>query len=238
METHNYRHKKFDVARQKPQEAHTAMDLAALRVKEELLSGNTSSRSYNSSRDEESSSCSSDYSLIFSRKRTERDSEVLVCSTPLPKRRRHALGEDSGVATTESSESSSSSSLPSPSSSELPKISADTLRDICKYHGNMVRKFPKKDRTPKDQERRNKNTIACRMSRRVKKLEHLAIEEQYKHFSAEHLKIVEQSMRATAYFNHLNELSKLESTKALKGASATTTKNFSIDYLMSGIKPE
>ncbi|XP_075154142.1 uncharacterized protein LOC142227460 [Haematobia irritans] len=95
----------------------------------------------------------------------------------------------------------------SPTAAILPKISDETLRSICKYHGNMVRKFPKKERTPKDQERRNKNTIACRMSRRVKKLEHIAIEEQYKEFSQQTFEIIEQAMRSTAYLNELMKLS-------------------------------
>uniref|UniRef100_A0A1I8Q684 BZIP domain-containing protein n=1 Tax=Stomoxys calcitrans TaxID=35570 RepID=A0A1I8Q684_STOCA len=94
-----------------------------------------------------------------------------------------------------------------PTTAILPKISDETLRSICKYHGNMVRKFPKKERTPKDQERRNKNTIACRMSRRVKKLEHIAIEEQYKEFSQQTFQIIEQAMRSTAYLNELMKLS-------------------------------
>ncbi|XP_034668779.1 protein Mabiki [Drosophila subobscura] len=130
------------------------------------------------------------------------------------------------------------------SSHSLTSISAAALQNICKYHGNMVRKFPKKERTPKDQERRNKNTIACRMSRRVKKLEHLAIEEQYNEFSSQHLKIAEQSMRACVYLNHLQQLVQQESKEA---ATATTqppqkiptpAKNFSIEYLIGAMQRE
>ncbi|XP_037808938.1 protein Mabiki-like [Lucilia sericata] len=113
--------------------------------------------------------------------------------------------------------SNTSSSIPPPAAI-LPKISDDTLRNICKYHGNMVRKFPKKERSAKDQERRDKNTIACRMSRRVKKLEHIAIEEQYKEFSQQTFDIIEQSMRATAY---LHELMQLTSCQQLKGVEET-----------------
>lgn len=101
-----------------------------------------------------------------------------------------------------------------PTSAILPKISHETLSNICKYHSNMVRKFPKKERSPKDQERRNKNTIACRMSRRVKKLEHIAIEEQYKEFSQQTYEIIEKSIRATAYLNELMKLCKSPERKS------------------------
>lgn len=183
-----------------------------LQIKQELLA-RLDTPDYNNSTDEEdtSSQCSSILSL--------------------PKRRRLNSSVCDGSNGSESA--SSSHSLP-------PSISPEALRDICKYHGNMVRKFPKKERSPKDQDRRNKNTIACRMSRRVKKLEHLAIEEQYKEFTTQHLKIVEQSMRATAYFNHLNHLVKHEqSTKTSAPAPLPVQgKNFSIDYLINGIKGE
>ncbi|XP_034489412.1 protein Mabiki [Drosophila innubila] len=168
------------------------------------------SRSHHDEEEDTSSQCSSDYSL------------------PLSKRRR--LNSTICDASLESESTSSSHSLPN-------SISPEALRDICKYHGNMVRKFPKKERTPKDQERRNKNTIACRMSRRVKKLEHLAVEEQYKEFTCQHLKIVEQGMRANAYFHHLNQLVKLDQAKSPPPAPVQN-KNFSIDYLMNGIKGE
>ncbi|EDV94051.1 protein Mabiki [Drosophila grimshawi] len=185
-------------------------DEEELHIKEELISrmGTPASSSYNE--EDTSSQCSSEFMLS------------------LPKRRR--LNSTICDGSNESESASSSQSLP-------PSISPEALRDICKYHGNMVRKFPKKERTPKDQDRRNKNTIACRMSRRVKKLEHLAIEEQYKEFTNQHLKIVEESMRATAYFNHLNQLVKHEQVKSPAPVPIPLpSKNFSIDYLINGIK--
>lgn len=93
-----------------------------------------------------------------------------------------------------------------PPTTILTEISQETILNVYKYHGNMVRKFPKKERSPKDQERRNKNTIACRLSRRVKKLEHIAIEEQYKQFSHQAFEITEKAMRATAYLHELMRL--------------------------------
>uniref|UniRef100_A0A0A1WWM6 BZIP domain-containing protein n=1 Tax=Zeugodacus cucurbitae TaxID=28588 RepID=A0A0A1WWM6_ZEUCU len=88
----------------------------------------------------------------------------------------------------------------------LSRIGEDKLRSICTYHTNMVRTFPKKERSPKDQERRNKNTIACRMSRRVKKLEQIALEEECKEFEAQELAMTEDMLRATAYLEQLELL--------------------------------
>jgi len=142
---------------------------------------------------------------------------------PLPKRRR--LG-------------SSSSSVSYQSASP---IITEAIQDIFKYHVNMVRKFPKKDRSPKDQERRNKNTIACRMSRRKKKFDDLQIEQQYKECSDEHLKIAEQSLRARVYLNHLKQLVKQEDHPLVSSRRVpedNTKSNFSIDYLIGGIKQE
>ncbi|XP_018786985.1 PREDICTED: rho GTPase-activating protein gacU [Bactrocera latifrons] len=90
--------------------------------------------------------------------------------------------------------------------SVLSRISEDKLRSICTFHTNMVRQFPKKERSPKDQERRNKNTIACRMSRRIKKLEQIAVEEECKELEQRHEAMTEEILRATAYLEQLELL--------------------------------
>ncbi|XP_017154857.1 protein Mabiki [Drosophila miranda] len=212
-----YRHKKFDFGR--------SADKADLLLKEELISrtgtpySSRSRSTYDEWEEDSTSLCSSEYGSTF---------------LPLAKRRR--LDSSTTAAASTSSSASSSHSLTS--------ISAAALQNICKYHGNMVRKFPKKERTPKDQERRNKNTIACRMSRRVKKLEHLAIEEQYNEFSSQHLKIAEQSMRACVYLNHLQQLVRQEAKEAKSPAapkpqnSPMPAKNFSIEYLIGAMQRE
>ncbi|KAH8260024.1 hypothetical protein KR026_000591 [Drosophila bipectinata] len=214
MESHHiYRHKKFDVGRK--------LESAELRLKEELISRSGTPYSREEEQEEELASislCSSD-----------QDSEFL----PLPKRRR--LG-------------SSSSSVSSTSfQSATCHINADAIQDILKYHVNMVRTFPKKERSPKEQDRRNKNTIACRMSRRKKKFDDLQIEQQYKDFTSEHLKIAEQSVRAKVYLNYLNHLVKQEDIPAPTPPPSTAPRavkepnckrNFSIDYLIGGVKQE
>lgn len=206
----SYRHKKFDLRRPRSDES------IQLEIKQELLSHNLREQEeqmeHNNNNSSSSSQCSSDYSVSIQ---------------SLPKRRRLNSTICDG-----SESASSSHSLPSAA------ISPEELRDICKYHGNMVRNFPKKERTPKDQERRNKNTIACRMSRRVKKLEHLTIEVQYKEYKSEHLKIVEQSERALAYFNYLKNLVKTPVPASAASPVPAPVKNFSIDYLINGIAGE
>ncbi|XP_050320367.1 uncharacterized protein LOC126753178 [Bactrocera neohumeralis] len=91
-------------------------------------------------------------------------------------------------------------------SAVLSRISEDKLRSICTFHTNMVRQFPKKERSLKDQERRNKNTIACRMSRRIKKLEQIAIEEECKELEQQQEAMTEEILRATAYLEQLELL--------------------------------
>lgn len=86
------------------------------------------------------------------------------------------------------------------------KISQETLTDICKYHKNMARKYPNKVRSAKDQEKRDKNTIACRMSRRLKKLEEVAIEEQYKECKEKYLENLLETKRIVLYMKELIEL--------------------------------
>lgn len=88
----------------------------------------------------------------------------------------------------------------------LPAIPKEAYEDICKFRSNMVRKFPKKERSVKEQERRDKNTYACRKSRRVKKIEQVAVEEEYKNFKDANLRMAEYAIRAAAYFKELMKM--------------------------------
>lgn len=89
------------------------------------------------------------------------------------------------------------------------KISQETLAEICKYHKNMARKYPNKVRSAKDQEKRDKNTIACRMSRRLKKLEEVAIEEQYKESKEKYLANLLETQRVVLYMKELIKLTEM-----------------------------
>ncbi|XP_055850669.1 uncharacterized protein LOC129915214 [Episyrphus balteatus] len=88
----------------------------------------------------------------------------------------------------------------------LPAIPREAYEDICKFRSNMVRKFPKKERSIKEQERRDKNTYACRKSRRVKKIEQVAVEEEYKNYKNANLRMAEYAIRAAAYFKELTKM--------------------------------
>ncbi|XP_054083420.1 uncharacterized protein LOC128920350 [Zeugodacus cucurbitae] len=52
----------------------------------------------------------------------------------------------------------------------ISKLSREQIEEVLPYHPEMARKYPPKERTPAEQRRRDKNTEACRMSRRRKKL--------------------------------------------------------------------
>lgn len=93
------------------------------------------------------------------------------------------------------------------------KISQETLAEICKYHKNMARKYPSKVRSPRDQEKRDKNTIACRMSRRLKKLEEVAIEEQYKECKDKYLSNLLETQKIVLYMKELIKLTEIVSCK-------------------------
>lgn len=93
------------------------------------------------------------------------------------------------------------------------KISQETLAEICKYHKNMARKYPSKFRSPKDQEKRDKNTIACRMSRRLKKLEEVAIEEQYKECQQKYLANLLETQKIVLYMKELIKLTEIVGCK-------------------------
>ncbi|XP_061401442.1 protein Mabiki-like [Musca vetustissima] len=180
----------------------------------------------------------------YKRPRTESFGSTTSYSafSPLPPPTRVAVERHTSTPYMTDSSSISPNAL-EPTAAILPKISTETLASICKYHGNMVRKFPKKQRTPKEQERRDKNTIACRMSRRVKKLEHVAIEEQYKEFTQQTFEIIEQAMRSTVYLQELMKLSNaignVEMTHGIffdikreEGSATPEKKSFSIAYLV------
>ncbi|KAH8255438.1 hypothetical protein KR038_002949 [Drosophila bunnanda] len=204
-----YRHKKFDVSR--------SVDKVALLIKEELISrSNTPCSNVSSSSGSRRASDEMSASMCFS----DQDAQFL----PLPKRRRLV----SSSASVSSDHSLPSHNSPSP-------ISVNAIRDICKYHVNMVRKFPKKERTPKEQERRDKNTMACRLSRRKKKIDDLEVKEEYDQFLKTHHEMAEQSLRAKVYLDQLKLLvervNHCQSSPRIVRAG-NIRRNFSIDYLI------
>ncbi|XP_055376641.1 uncharacterized protein LOC129608898 [Condylostylus longicornis] len=100
----------------------------------------------------------------------------------------------------------------------LPK---NVLVEVCKYRPRMARTFPGKKRNKKEQERRDKNTMACRKTRRLKKLEDLAVEQNCIYLKDQHLKIFKENIRGQYY---IEELLKLLEIKMLKKENIKNSK--------------
>ncbi|KAL5281608.1 hypothetical protein ACFFRR_005138 [Megaselia abdita] len=86
------------------------------------------------------------------------------------------------------------------------EISKNTISEICKYHKNMARHHPTITRSRQEQEKRDKNTKACRLSRRAKKLEEIIMEEEYQENLKMHDEVVEETIRSLFYMKQLLEL--------------------------------
>lgn len=87
------------------------------------------------------------------------------------------------------------------------QIASSTLSEICKYHKNMARSHvAKRPRTMAEQLKRERNTEACRLSRRAKKLEDLLYEEQYRAHLQTNQKVMEESIRSIYYMKALLSL--------------------------------
>ncbi|XP_055850670.1 uncharacterized protein LOC129915215 [Episyrphus balteatus] len=85
-------------------------------------------------------------------------------------------------------------------------IPSQTYETICKYRGNMARKFPNKQRSCKEQSRLEKNNYSVRKNRRIQKIQHVATEEEYKLYKKTSLQMEEYAIRAAAYFKELMKL--------------------------------
>lgn len=97
------------------------------------------------------------------------------------------------------------SSLSSQNISEAA-IEEETLKKICEHKEKMKRQFPSKERSAKEQERRNKNTEACRITRKMRQLKQIALEEEYKRDCEENIKINEELTRRYMYWHALLRL--------------------------------
>ncbi|XP_019891642.1 protein Mabiki-like isoform X2 [Musca domestica] len=80
--------------------------------------------------------------------------------------------------------------------------------NILPYHPNMVRHHnsANKPRTEKEQERRNRNTLACLLNRRRKQQEQQMLQQQYILHQQQHVAMMEQSLRSALYLRHLQQL--------------------------------
>ncbi|KAH8285754.1 hypothetical protein KR018_002005 [Drosophila ironensis] len=75
---------------------------------------------------------------------------------------------------------------------------------VSQYHANMVRRPQSpRQRSPKEQERRDRNTLACLLSRRAKQAQEERMAREYEHFRNRHAAMLEQQMRLGLYYRQL-----------------------------------
>lgn len=67
------------------------------------------------------------------------------------------------------------------------------------YHANMVRQVPKL-RSPKAQQRRDRNTLACLLSRRARHAREVVVEQEYKEYHKKHEDTLQQHIRLSLYY--------------------------------------
>lgn len=67
------------------------------------------------------------------------------------------------------------------------------------YHANMVRRVPKL-RSPKAQQRRDRNTLACLLSRRARHAKEVVVEQEYKEYRKKHEDTLQQQIRLSLYY--------------------------------------
>ncbi|XP_034473911.1 uncharacterized protein LOC117781266 [Drosophila innubila] len=68
------------------------------------------------------------------------------------------------------------------------------------YHANMVRNHKPRLRSPKAQQRRDRNTLACLLSRRARQAKEVVMEQQYNQFKQQHQVDLEQQVRLSLYY--------------------------------------
>lgn len=80
----------------------------------------------------------------------------------------------------------------------IPMVPAST------YHANMVRRSQTpRQRSPKEQQRRDRNTLACLLSRRARQAQEAHMAQQYELYCAQQAAILEQQVRFGIYYRQL-----------------------------------
>ncbi|KAH8378009.1 hypothetical protein KR093_008477 [Drosophila rubida] len=70
------------------------------------------------------------------------------------------------------------------------------------YHANMVRQ-KSRQRSPREQQRRDRNTLACLLSRRARQAQDAQLALQYEQYRAQQAVIMEQQVRFGLYYRQL-----------------------------------
>ncbi|KAH8260237.1 hypothetical protein KR026_007129 [Drosophila bipectinata] len=75
---------------------------------------------------------------------------------------------------------------------------------VSQYHANMVRRSQTpRQRSPKEQQRRDRNTLACLLSRRAKQAQEERMAQQYEQFRSQHAAMLEQQVRLSLYYRQV-----------------------------------
>ncbi|KAH8282281.1 hypothetical protein KR054_006704 [Drosophila jambulina] len=85
-----------------------------------------------------------------------------------------------------------------------PTKSNGTAPAVSQYHANMVRhSHAKRQRSPKEQQRRDRNTLACLLSRRAKQAQEEQMCQQYEQYRRHHAAMLEQQVRLSLYYRQI-----------------------------------
>ncbi|KAH8329471.1 hypothetical protein KR074_011434 [Drosophila pseudoananassae] len=96
----------------------------------------------------------------------------------------------------------SSQVAPKPSQSFCPARASTPA--VSQYHANMVRRSQtSRQRSPKEQQRRDRNTLACLLSRRAKQAQEERMAQQYEQFRSQHAAMLEQQVRLSLYYRQV-----------------------------------
>uniref|UniRef100_A0A1A9VL76 BZIP domain-containing protein n=1 Tax=Glossina austeni TaxID=7395 RepID=A0A1A9VL76_GLOAU len=186
-----YRHKKFDIHKKSSPEPSPIVVSTSGDMESEMKESQQSERKERPCESKDSNQISFETYLKVKEKLEQ---ELNFCDElPMPALKKFR-------------KSSSSSQNISEAVTIPPAIPEEALKEICQHKEKMKRKFPIKERSAKEQERRNKNTEACRVTRKMTQLKQIVIEEEYKRDYEENIKINEEFTRTSMYWHALLRL--------------------------------
>lgn len=88
--------------------------------------------------------------------------------------------------------------------SRPPSAGPAIVSPVSTYHANMVRRSQTtRHRSPKEQQRRDRNTLACLLSRRARQAQEAQMAQQYELYCAQQAAVLEQQVRFGIYYRQL-----------------------------------
>ncbi|EDV94053.1 uncharacterized protein LOC6570753 [Drosophila grimshawi] len=139
------------------------------------------------------------FSALKRKRSQDEESEDVVFVMELPaKRRFFRPWLDEPKSTTNSSAATTVTAVTSVNQQPPRKPSPITVATT--YHANMVRSHAPRLRSPKAQQRRDRNTLACLLSRRARQVRQVAMEEQCEQYRLQHEANLQQQIRLSLYY--------------------------------------